>query len=76
VLTYDLPSLEHIGTVIALSGLCGAAAGLLIGAIIDFVLDVLFGITADFSDTLWKKGTRWGTFGGGFWYFLQWSGLA
>lgn len=68
--------MEHIGAVIALCGACGASAGFLFGAVTDFVLDVGFGVTTGFADTLWKKGARWGTFGGGFWYFLQWSGLA
>jgi hypothetical protein len=45
------------------------------GAIADFIAEVVFRMDTDWSETLWKKGFRWGAFAGGIWYFFEWCGL-
>ena len=46
-----------------------------IGATADFVAGTVFRMDTQWAEALWKKGTRWGAFAAGTWYFFKWCGL-
>jgi hypothetical protein len=70
-----LPSVEHIGAVMALCSLCGGVAGYVAGALAEAIAWAL-GNTAEWADILWGRGLVWGAFAGGIYYFFQWRGWA